>query len=217
MLTAMTRMPRDEGFGAIHHVVAQGNGRRPNVEDDRDRVAFVNRFERIVRELRWATVTSCLMDTHHHVVLQTAEPNLGLGMKRLQGGHARWFNVRHGRDGNLFRHRFWSRRIRDDGWLLRACVYVVVNPVAAGVCAHPREWRWCSYARIAGGSPDSFAPGEELLLGMLGDSPLEARRRYVELVDVGVEIAGARHEPDGASLWRSLGRITALGGEQVSG
>ena len=193
----MSRMPREEGFGAVHHVVAQGNGRRPIVEDDRDRVAIVNRLERIARELRWATVTSCLMDTHHHVVVQTAEPNLGLGMKRLQGGHARWFNVRHGRDGNLF--------------------YAVVNPVAAGVCAHPREWRWCSYTRIAGGSPDSFAPGEKLLLGMLGDSPLEARRRYVELVDMGVEIAVARRKPAGAALWRSLGRIPALGGEQVSG
>ena len=70
----MGRMLRKEGFGAVHHVVAQGNGRRPIVEDDRDRVAIVNRLERIARELRWATVTSCLMDTHHHVVVQTAEP-----------------------------------------------------------------------------------------------------------------------------------------------
>jgi REP element-mobilizing transposase RayT len=138
----MTRLPREEGSGAVHHAVAQGNGRRRIVRDDRDRVAFVNRFERIARELRWAPVTSCLMDTHLHVVVQTEEPNLGLGMKRLQGGHARWFNVRHERDGILFRHRFWSRRIRDDGWLLRACLYVVLNPVAAGLCAHPRDWRW---------------------------------------------------------------------------
>jgi REP-associated tyrosine transposase len=213
----MARLPRDEGCGAVHHVVAQGNGRRPIVEDDRDRVAFVNRFERIIRELHWAPVTSCLMDTHHHLVVQTPEPNLGLGMKRLQGGHARWFNLRHGRDGNVFRHRFWSRRIRDDGWLLRACLYVVLNPVAAGLCAHPRDWRWCSYARIADGDPDAFRRGEELLLRMLGDSPLEARRRYVELVDLGVESALARRHADGASLWRSLGRIPALAGEHVSG
>ena len=90
------------------------------------------------------------MDTHHHAVVQTAEPNLGVGMKRL-GGHSRWLNVRHGGEGASVQHD-WSRRIEDDGWLFRACIYVVLNPVAAGLVQHPRHWPWCSFSATADGA-----------------------------------------------------------------
>jgi putative transposase len=214
----MARRPREEGHGAIHHVVPQGSARRRIVEDDRDRVAYLNRFERVGRELSWSVVSSCLMDTHHHAIVQTAEPNLGHGMKRLQGGHARWLNLRHGGEGHVFRQRFWSRRISDDAWLFRACVYVVVNPVAAGLCAHPRDWRWCSFARTADGAPDAYAPGEELLLAMFGDTPREARRGYVEVVDAAVEIVLARRLRDSGSVWHVLDELSPFSSEeQVSG
>ena len=183
----MTRPPREEAPEAIHHVVAQGNGRRPIVEDDRDRRAYVNRFERIARELDWVVIASSLMDTHHHAVLETPEPNLAVGMRRLQGGHARWLNVRHRTEGHVFRQRFWSRRIVDDRWLFRACLYVVLNPVAAGICGHPRDWPWGSYSMTADGDPDSYRRGEKQLLCMFGATPAEARRRYAEVVDEAVE------------------------------
>ncbi len=124
----MTRPPRGEEEGAIHHAVPQGNGRRRIVVDDRDRRAYMARFQRVGRELGWFESAGCLMDTHHHTVVETTEPNLGLGMQRVQGGHSRWLNARHGREGQVFRHRFWSKRVLDEAWFFRACIYVVVNP-----------------------------------------------------------------------------------------
>jgi hypothetical protein len=149
------------------------------------------------------------MDTHHHVVIETEQPNLAVGMRRLLGGHSRWLNVRHGSSGTVFTPHFWSRRIEDDAWLFRACLYVVLNPVAAGLCAHPREWRWCTYRATAEGDPDRFAPGEERLLGMFGTTPFEARRCYADVVDGAVEniIAGQRIAPE--ELWRAVSRYTS--------
>ena len=187
------------------------------MEDDKDRTVYLNRFERVARELSWAVVSSCLLDTHHHAVVETAEPNLGLGMKRLQGGHARWFTVRHGRVGNLFRQRFWSRRICDEVWLFRACLYVVLNPVAAGLCGHPRDWRWCSYSRTVDGDPDSYAAGEELLLEMFGDTPREARHNYARVVDDAVERIAEQRRRDARSVWETLSNIAPPRGELVSG
>ena len=85
-------------------------------------------------------------------------------MRRLQAICPRRTRVT---GGSSRRIRFWSRRILDDGWLFRACIYVVVNPVAAGLCGHPREWPWCSYRSTAYGDPTAYAPGESRLLGML--------------------------------------------------
>ena len=212
----MTRPPRDEAPGAIHHVVPQGSRRRRIVEDDRDRAAYLNRFERVGRELGWIVYGSSLMDTHHHAVVETPEPNLGEGMRRVQGGHARWLNARHGGEGHVFRQRFWSRRIVDDGWLLRACLYAVLNPVAAGLCEHPRAWRWGSYAVTADGNPDAYRPGEERLLGLFGDTPREARRHYAEVIDQAAEAIRARRLADSAAVWRALGEFVPSE-EQVSG
>jgi len=216
-MTHLTRLTRGEDQGAIHHAVAQGNGRRRIVFDSRDRRSFLLRYGRIQRELGWLVHSSCLMDTHHHAVVETAEPNLGLGMGRLQGGHARWLNARHATEGHVFRHRFWSKRIYNDAHLFRACLYVVLNPVAAGLCDHPQEWPWCSYRSTVEGDPDTYAPGERLLLEMFGDTPREARQNYAKLVGELAENLRALRVESSRSLWAALRDVDAPGGARVPG
>ena len=213
----MGRFPRGEEAGAIHHAVAQGNGRRRIVFDHRDRTSFELRYARIRRELGWTVHASCLMATHHHGVVETPEPNLGVGMGRLQGGHARWLNERHGWEGHVFRHRFWSRPIEDEAHLFRACLYVVLNPVAAGLCDHPDERPWCSYRGTANGADDAYMAGEERLLGMFGDTPGEARRSYAAVVGSIAERMRACRSADSSALWEVLAQTDAERRAKVPG
>ena len=76
------------------------------------------------------------------------------------------------RRGPLFRPRFWSRRIRDERGLLRAALYVDLNPVAAGIVSHPARYRWGSYGR-----PRPW------LVGLLGADDAVATATYAEIVD----------------------------------
>jgi hypothetical protein len=92
-------------------------------------------------------------------------------------------------------------------------LYVVLNPVAAGVCSHPREWPWRSYSATADGDPDSYRPGEERLLRMFGSTPAEARRRYAAVVDDAVSRIAAQPVPDARALWSRLDDVVL---EQVS-
>ena len=41
------------------------------------------------------------MENHYHLLVKTPEPNLSLGMQRLNGEFAQWFNWRHGVTGHL--------------------------------------------------------------------------------------------------------------------
>jgi REP-associated tyrosine transposase len=157
------------------------------------------------------------MDTHHHAVIETVEPNLGLGMQRLQGGHSRRFNRRHDLEGHVFRHRYWSRRIDDDAWFIRACIYVVVNPVAAGLCATPREWRWSSFAATADGDQTAFASGEERLLSAFGVRPPDARKRYAEVVEHAARRAHHRRWGDAPEVWEMLDDPSAFSETEVPG
>ena len=211
----MARVSREEAAGAIHHVIPAGNNGGRIVEDDRDRASYLARFARIRRELGWLCHASCLMDTHHHAVVETPMPNLGLGMRRLLGGHSHWFNLRHGRTGSVFTPHFWSRRVTSEAWFFRACLYTVLNPVAAGLCAHPREWRWCSYRSTAEGDPTAFAPGEERLLRMFGQTPADARATYATVIDDAVARIRANRVEQQA-LWAALQEFERRGQLKVS-
>jgi putative transposase len=190
----VSRLPRYECSGAIHHVVTQGTGRGHIVRDDHDRRAYLGRLYREAGSRGWLVHASSLLDTHHHAVITTPNPDLGIGVGRIVGGHAAWFNARHGRSGALFMERFWSRRV--ESHLVRACIYVFVNPVAAGIVDHPRDWRWSSYADVErrGCSPDIAA--------VTGGT--DAFLRYVEDA---VERIRSQWAGDARSCWRVVGEV----------
>jgi putative transposase len=128
------------------------------------------------------------MTTHLHLVLETREPNLGHGMGRLLGDYARWFNRRHGREGHLFMTPFFSRLLQSDEHVLAATVYVLGNPVRAGLCSHPSEWPWGSY-RATVELRSTVVPTAPML-GLLAPDPRAARARLAELVDEHVARSG---------------------------
>ncbi len=205
------RPPRGEEPGAIHHVVAQGVGRRRIVHDDIDRRSLSRRLHSVADDLEWVVHAWCLLGTHLHAVVETPFPNLGDGMRRIKGGYAYAFNRRHGTESHLFAQRYWSRRVKDEAHMFTACVYVVVNPVAAGLCRHPRDWAWSSFHRTVGGSDEAFSSGEDLLLRMFGDTPAEARRGYAAAVDAAARLAVERRTAQ-AELWHRIGLLTPGGG-----
>jgi putative transposase len=90
------------------------------------------------------------MDTHLHAIVETPDPTLGSGMKRLLGGYAFEFNRRHARYGHLFAGPYASSVIDTDAYAIQACAYVVLNPVRAGLVADPADWKWSSYRASAG-------------------------------------------------------------------
>ena len=101
--------------------------------------------DRVVRRYGWGLHAHCLMTNHFHLLVETPEPNLSEGMHRLNGGYAHYFNDRYELDGHLFDRRFGSRLVETDEDFAGALSYIAFNPVKAGLCDHPWEWRWSSF------------------------------------------------------------------------
>jgi putative transposase len=133
-----------------YHVTAKGIGGRVIYTSDAERAEFLWLLGRTVARFGWRCLTYCLMDNHFHLLLQTPQPNLSRGMQQLKGGYAQSFNRRHGREGSLFAGRFKGRLIQGDAHLLEVFRYIALNPVRAGLCADPGEWRWSAHAAIVG-------------------------------------------------------------------
>ena len=103
---------------------------------------IVVRLGRVTGRWGWTIHAWVLMTTHYHLAVETELGALSAGMRELNGGHARRFNERHGRRGHLFGSRFTAESITTDEYFEAACAYVLANPVRAGLCASPENWRW---------------------------------------------------------------------------
>jgi REP-associated tyrosine transposase len=183
--------PRIEESGCFYHLTTNGNNRGAIFRDDIDREDFLLLLARVARRYGWSVFAYCLMTTHYHLVLAIGDAGFSAGMRDLNGGHSLHVNRRHGREGHLLRNRFHSEPIEDEAHLLQACRYDVLNPVAAGICAHPRVHLWSSYLATLGRvlAPPFLAVDE--LLRLFAPSPVTARRLYGAFVAEGVADARA--------------------------
>jgi putative transposase len=140
----MPRAPRLQEAGGFYHVTSRGALRAPIFVDDDDRSTFVCFLEKAVRRSTWRCHAYCLMPNHYHLLLETPQPTLSKGMHYLNLLYARTFNERHGRTGHLFEARFWSAPIDGgDEHFAGVCLYILHNPVRAGLCNLVTEWPWC--------------------------------------------------------------------------
>ncbi len=178
----MTRIHRIDYPNAIHQVTQRGNDRQLLFETPDDYQVFLETLAECVARYRWQVLSYCLMPNHLHLLLQTPDANLSLGMRRLKGSYARQFNAAHGRSGHVFQGRFGSRLIEDEDHLHAALAYIAIKPVQAGLSASPQDWIWSSHAELAGVREPSGLVAREAVLGRFAERPATARARYGRMV-----------------------------------
>jgi putative transposase len=185
----MSRPLRLQLPGGIYHVTARGNARRSIFEDDDDCARFLTVLAGTVARYRVLCHAYCLMGNHYHLLLQTLEANLSIVMRHLNGVYTQRFNRRHERCGHVLQGRFAAQLVDGDAYLREVCRYVVLNPVRAGLVAHPRDWRWSSFLATAG---ETTAPGflsVDWVRRLSGArTQAEAIRRFVSFVEAGIGV-----------------------------
>jgi putative transposase len=172
-------------------------------EDDRDRERFLLTLEQVVERFNWLCHAYCLMENHYHLVVETVDGNLSLGMRHLNGVYTQSYNRRHNRGGHVFQGRFKSILVDRDAYLLALCRYVVLNPVRAKRVKNPGQYRWSSYRGTAGLTKRPSFLTIDWILGEFGKKRGEAQKRYNQFVSAGLE------EP---SPWDQLMAQCILGG-----
>ena len=203
--TIMARPLRIEFPGAVYHITSRGNARLPIFDDDRDRERFLGILEEVVMRYHWLCHGYCLMDNHYHLLAETVEGNLSIGMRHLNGVYTQQFNRRHNRVGHVYQGRFKSILVEKESYLLELCRYVVLNPVRAGKVKHPGHYKWSSYKATAGLIKPSPFLKVDWILGQFGKSRREARREYQRFVEADMK---------GLAPWEQLKAQCILGGKE---
>ncbi len=96
-----------------------------------------------------------------------------------------WLNRRLGRYGPVAKDRFKTLVVQDQDSLMRLMFYLDWNPVKAGLCRHPSEWKYSSYRYYAYGEVNKWTehltPPKWYIA--LGKTECDRQRKYRILCD----------------------------------
>jgi REP element-mobilizing transposase RayT len=176
----VARRPRDDAPGALHHVMVRGIDRSALFLDDIDREDFLRRLSQLIPELGFRCFAWALMSNHVHFVIRSGPARVSRLMARLGTGYVGRFNRRHDRVGHLFQNRFRSRRAYDDADLMGLVLYVIRNPLEAGLVANPLDlerFPWCGLGALMGRCAARPFEGVSETLELFDASPERARER----------------------------------------
>lgn len=201
----MARPLRIEFAGALYHVTSRGNEKNAIYQDDGDREQFLETLTEVCTRFNWIIHAYCLMDNHYHLLVETPESNLSLGMRQLNGVYTQRYNRKHGRVGHVFQGRFKSIIVQKESYLLELARYIVLNPVRAKMVRTARQWPWSSYRATVGlASPTGGLNTDWLLAGF-------AKRKSVAIERYKAFVAEGKKQ---SSPWETLTNQVFLGTEQ---
>ncbi len=206
----MARPLRIEYEGALYHVLSRGDRREAIFFDEADRAEFLHALEQVCGKTGWQVHAYCLMTNHFHLVVETPQANLALGMKWFLGTFTQRFNRRHRLSGHLFQGRYKAQLIdeRSPNYLRAACDYVHLNPVRAGLVGDEEKlesYPWSSY-RGYRGHPQERPPWlrTDRLMGEHGfsDDTPRSRREFERRMASARTRAGSEEEEQVRGGWK---------------
>jgi len=203
----MARPLRIEYPGAVYHITSRGNEKKLIFKDERDREIFLDTLSQVDKRYNWLCHAYCLMNNHYHLIIETPDGNLSVGMRQLNGVYTQAFNRQHNRVGHLFQGRYKGILIQKDSHLLEVCRYVVLNPVRAKAVKKPEQWRWSSYQATAGIEKPHPCLSTEWILNQFGSTRRIAEKAYRKFVEDGIKQE---------SIWEAVRAQSILGEEEFT-
>jgi len=174
----MPRRPRPQPPGTSLHIVRRGHNRSACFFGDGDRAHYISLLERFADETRTAIHAYVLMSNHVHLLVTPAQEDGASRLMHLVGLHySKAVNRKLRRTGTLWEERLHASEVRSDVYVLTCYQYIELNPVRAGMVAHPAEYRWSSYASNARIEPAGWLCPHPTMAA-LGNDPESVASRY---------------------------------------
>jgi REP element-mobilizing transposase RayT len=180
----MARERRAIDPDSIYHVMCRGSDKNPIAWDAYDFDSLFRGLHRVATRYAWEVFAWCLMPNHYHVIVRTTLVGFSRGLQVLNQTHSLRTNRRYGKSAHLFRNRPHCVEVESQAHLANAIVYVVTNPVRAGLCKRASEWPYSSYRATVGRAPSPAWFERDVVLELFGGAAAFARLVHDEHVAV---------------------------------
>jgi putative transposase len=168
----MPGRPRYRLVGVPQHVIQRGNNRQACFFAEADYHGYLDALKKACDKYGCQVHAYVLMTNHVHLLMTPDEPEaVSQVMQSVGRRYVRYVNSVHRRTGTLWEGRYKASLIDSERYLLSCYRYIELNPVRAGMVAHPAEYYWSSYKANAQGAAN----------GLLTPQPIARRAAYREL------------------------------------
>lgn len=163
----MPRRPRLVFSNVPLHLIQRGNNRQVCFVADEDYQFYLDWLKDYAGKTGCRIHAYVLMTNHVHLLLSTERAEApGELMKALGQRYVQYYNRTYRRSGTLWEGRYRSCLTQAEDYLLACQRYIELNPVRAGMVAHPADYRWSSYRVNAQGEADALVTAHGLYLGL---------------------------------------------------
>ncbi len=217
----MARKPRVRAESGVYHVVMQAVRHREIFLDDED---FLQ-YKEIVRKTEWDEETGarnfslyayCLMPDFLHLLLKEGEVNVSMVVSRIATAYAHYFNNKYDRDGAIYRGRFASEPVEDEGRFNILLRYIHQVPVRQGLVDRPEDYAQSSFNELTVDGANGVADGALCVLAKAyeGMPKEELRRLLCSTVPASVRCLGPRKatkpRPSDGQLMMLIHKLTGV-------
>ncbi|MGE3062623.1 MAG: transposase [bacterium] len=129
---------------ALHHVMNKGIKGENIFIDNYYKNYFLSLLKNLSMKYGIEIFAYVLMNNHYHLILRNTNNNLSKFMMELNGGFALFYRMNVGGKGYVFQNRFKSTLIENEKYLLESLLYLYLNPVRAGYCKNPFDYKYSS-------------------------------------------------------------------------
>lgn len=134
----------------IYHIYNRGNNKQNIFRIDADYGFYLKRLKQSLEKRNFDLICYCLMPNHVHLVVrQLSDVPPAKFLSSLHTSYSMVFNKKYEQVGHLFQDRYKQKIIETDEYLKSLIAYVHLNPVEAGLCKLPKEYKWSSYLEYA--------------------------------------------------------------------
>ncbi len=146
----MPRKPRFYLPNVPAHVMQRGHSRSSVFFEEEDYLEYLRILKSMAEKYQCFVHAYVLMTNHIHLLVtpltQNSISSLFQGIGRQ---YVTYINRTYGLSGTLWEGRHKGNPIDTNNYFLTCMRYIELNPVRAGMCVDPVEYRWSSYAANA--------------------------------------------------------------------
>ena len=159
-----------------YHIFNRANGDETIFLNEENYLFFLLKYKKYISPI-CDTFCYCLMPNHFHFLLRIKDKKtiqlskkhnnpevtsafLSKQFSNLFSSYTQAYNKQQGRKGSLFMRAFKRKEINDENYLRKLVHYIHLNPVEAGFCLKPNEWKFSSFNALISDKPTKLIINE---------------------------------------------------------
>lgn len=159
----MSRRERPYAPGRLFHVTGRTNNKEHWLHQDSIKCEALKILAECVSRSDIVLFAYTIMSNHIHLLLRQGQKPLWYFAQPLFRRLARRIQLRHQREGHIFKGSYFSGLVGDANHMRATIDYIHYNPVDARLCKSTDEYAWSSSPLYTGCAVDHLAPDQPLI------------------------------------------------------